>query len=162
MYKIVHLFSLDDGYTYQDRVLAKISTFFMKLLAAVQKNDDKAVDYLAQYAHEDKFTKLGYGEYGPGKGFGSDTFDSLVKAIRTSHAAQSGFINDILDAELYAENVGVDTISDLLGNLIHDVLSDYTVSLLNKLGKEEFLGSTKITYWNEATQEWNERNMPCL
>lgn len=159
MYTIIHKNSKKDGYEYKDRIIKKVKTYFEEVLNAVRNNDSEKLSYLSQYTHEAKYTSLGYSLSGPGKGFGEDKFTFLVSSIRSSQAYNSNLISDILDVELYVDNVGVDIISDLVTNLIHDVLSEYTLKKVNELAMAHKIRYVKMNYWNEQSRKWEIQNL---
>jgi len=122
MYTIIHKNSTDDGYEYKDRIVEKVRIYFEELLKAVREGENERLNYISKHIHEAKYTCLGYSISGPGKGFGEDKFAFLIASMKRSEAYYTGLISDVLDVELYVDNVGVDIISDLVTNLIQDVL----------------------------------------
>ena len=162
MYTIIHTMSKDEGYKFKDRIIEKVRTYFEEVLRAIRNNDTKKVDYLSEHVHEAKYTYLGYSVSGPGKGFGEDKFSILVSSLKRSEAYSTGLISDILDVELYVDKVGVDIISDLVTNLIQDVLSEYTEDKLNELSMADKLRIVKTHYWDEVDREWKYEDMPMV
>lgn len=155
MYTIIHRKLNDEAYEFKDRIIAKIKTYFEEVLKAISEtNDEVRLKYLSKYIHEAKYTNLGFSTTGPGKGFGEDKFNILITSIKNSEAYQSKFINDILDVELYVKNIGVDILSDLITNLIQDVLGEYTEDKLNQLAMADRLRYKKIHYWDEERRMW--------
>lgn len=162
MYTIISMSKNNDGYNYKDKIVKKVSSYFNELLKAIRNNDIKKLNYLSKYIHEAKYTSLGYATTGPGKGFGGDKFKHLVDSLKNSNAFKTGFINDILDVELYVENIGVDMISDLITNLIQDVLSEYTLNKVNSLKMGHVIRNVKTNYWNESIQKWELEDLPTI
>lgn len=155
MYTIIHRKYNDEAYEFKDRIILKIKTYFEEVLKAISDpNDNERLRYLSKYIHEAKYTNLGFSVDGCGKGFGEDKFNVLVNSIKNSAAYKSNFINDILDVELYVKSIGVDMISDLVTNLIQDVLGEYTERKLNDLAMADRLRYNKTHYWDELERIW--------
>ena len=162
MYTIIHKDSKDDGNEYKNRVVEKVRTYFEEVLNAVRSCNNDRLEYLSKYIHEAKYTSLGYSTSGSGKGFGYDKFNFLVDSIKRSEAYNSGLIGDVLDVELYVDNVGVDIISDLITNLIQDILSEYTEKKLNELKMGDKIRNVVTHYWDETSNEWKTKEMPTV
>ncbi|MEL5897806.1 hypothetical protein AAGC94_06960 [Clostridium sporogenes] len=162
MYTIIHRNLKDDGNEYKDRVVEKVRTYFEEVLNAVRSCNNDRLNYLSKYVHEAKYTSLGYSISGPGKGFGEDKFTFLVDSMKKSEAYSSGLISDVLDVELYVDNVGVDIVSDLVTNLIQDVLSEYTEKKLNELKMGDKIRYVVTHYWDETSREWKTKEMPTV
>lgn len=162
MYTILHINKKHEGYEYKDRVINKVRTYFEEVLKAVKTDDKEKIKYLSKNIHEAKYTNLGYSVSGSGKGFGKDKFTFLVDSLRKSDAYNSGTISDILDVELYVDNIGVDIISDLITNLIQDVLSEYTEKKLENLNMSSNITHSNLHYWNEISKSWENKKMPVV
>lgn len=160
IYTILHRNSKDEAYEFKERIINKVRTYFGEILSAIGTTDEeKKLRYLAKYVHEARFTKLGFSIGGSGKGLGYTKFCELITSIKNSEAYNSKKINDILDAELYVKNVGVDIISDLITNLIQDILGEYTEKKLNQLAMADKLRYRKMHYWNEKTRQWAQKEI---
>lgn len=162
IYTILHVNKNDDGYEYKQKIVNKVKTYFDELLSAVQRDDVSKIDYLSKNVHEAKYTGLGFSTSGSGKGFGKDKFNSLVQSIKNSEAYKSGTISDILDVELYVDNIGVDTLSDLVTNLIQDVLSEYTEKKVQNLSKNNHLIYSDLHYWDAESRTWQVKKLPVI
>lgn len=165
MYTIIHLTRSNEGYEFKDRIIEKVRTYFNELLDAIRMSNNEKLEYLSKYIHEAKFTNLGYSKSGgsSGKGFGKAKFENLVRSIKKSEAYKSGTISDILDIELYADKIGPDLISDLITNLIQDVLSEYTEKKVLDLNMgHNLVKYSKMHFWDETTRKWAEREMPVI
>lgn len=154
MYTIIHRNSKDKGYEFKDRVVEKVRTYFEEVLKAIKENDEARLRVLSSHIHEAKYTCLGYSQEGPGKGFGASKFTNLVSSIKKSEAYETGLISDVLDVELYVEQIGVDIISDLVTNLIQDVLSEYTENVANELAMADKLRNVNTHFWDEEKRQW--------
>lgn len=162
MYTIIHRTSKEKGFEFKDRVVEKVRTYFEEVLKAVRTNDNERLKYLSKHVHEAKYTCLGYSVSGPGKGFGDDKFTFLIESMKRSEAFHTGLISDVLDVELYVDNIGVDIISDLVTNLIQDILSEYTENTLNELSMADKIRGVKTHYWNEVKREWTTEELPMV
>lgn len=159
LYTIIHTNSTETAYKYKERILKKVQTYFNELLTAIKTNDEVKIKYLSKHIHEAKYTKLGYSENGYGRGFGEIKVSKLVDAIKNSTAYKTNKINDILDAELYTKNIGVDIISDLITNLIQDVLGEYTEEKLNELVMGDRIRKIDMYFWNEDLKQWQNKKI---
>lgn len=164
MYTIIHITRSSEGYEYKDRIIEKVRTYFEELLDAIRTSNTKKLEHLSKHIHEAKYTNLGYSKSGcsSGKGFGKDKFNTLVRSIQKSEAKKSGTISDILDVELYADKIGVDLVSDLITNLVQDVLSEYTEKILINLNMEHNLSHIDTHFWDENLKKWSKKKMPVI
>lgn len=162
MYTILAVSSKKEGIEYKDRIVEKVSSYFNEVLNAVRLNDEERLKQLSKHIHEARYTRLGYSVSGPGKGFGGDKFSKLIQSMKKSNAFATGVINDILDVELYVDNIGVDIISDLITNLIQDILSEYTEEKLNSLAMAHLIRKIKTHYWDENGSCWAEKELTML
>ena len=162
MYTIIHRTSKEKGFEFKDRVVEKVRTYFEEVLKAIKDNNEEKLRVLSKHIHEAKYTCLGYSTEGPGKGFGASKFTKLVASIKKSEAFETGLISDVLDVELYVEQIGVDIISDLITNLIQDVLSEYTENVVNELAMADKLRNVMTHYWDEEKREWAKAYLPMV
>lgn len=162
MYTIIHRNSKDNGYEFKERIIEKVRTYFEEVLKAVREEKNERLKYLSKHVHEAKYTCLGYSISGPGKGFGVDKFMFLISSMKKSEAYHTGLISDVLDVELYVDNVGVDIISDLVTNLIQDVLSEYTENMLNGLTMGDKIRLVRTHYWDEKLRGWDVKELAML
>ncbi|MDK0863450.1 hypothetical protein P5F16_06930 [Clostridium perfringens] len=162
MYTIIHRNSRDKGYEFKDRIVEKVKTYFEELLKAIKDNDEVRLRLLSRHIHEAQYTSLGYSQEGPGKGFGTNKFAKLVSSIKKSEAFETGLISDVLDVELYIEQIGVDIISDLVTNLIQDVLSEYTENVANELAMADKLRNVNTHFWDEEKRKWIKSDLQMI
>lgn len=162
MYTIIHRNSKDKGYAFKDRVIEKVRAYFEEVLKAIKENDEARLIVLSKHIHEAKYTCLGYSQKGSGKGFGAKKFTNLVSSIKKSEAFETGLISDVLDVELYIEKIGVDIISDLVTNLIQDVLAEYTENVVNELAMAYKLRGVNTHFWDEETRQWIKADLPMI
>ncbi|ELC8386059.1 hypothetical protein QYB55_001190 [Clostridium perfringens] len=71
-------------------------------------------------------------------------------------------ISDVLDVELYIEQIGVDIISDLVTNLIQDVLSEYTENVANELAMADKLRNVNTHFWDEEKRKWIKSDLQMI
>lgn len=160
MYTIIHRNSNNEAYKFKERIINKVRTYFEEILKATEsQNEKERLVYLAKYVHEARYTKLWFSINGPGKGLGNTKFYELITSIKNSEAYSSKRINDILDAELYVKNIGVDIISDLVTNLIQDVLGEYTENKLNQLAMADKLRYKEMHYWDDTNRKWAKKKI---
>lgn len=162
IYTMLHMNRSEEGYEYKQRIIDKVKTYFDQLLEAIRLEDTDKLNYLSKNIHEAEYISLGYSKKGSGKGFGEGKFNTLVNSIRNSEAYTSGTISDILDVELYVKKIGLDILSDLITNLIQDVLSDYTEKKLNSLNMSTHLTYKEIHFWEESSKTWRTQNKPII
>lgn len=104
-------------------------------------------------AHEIHETKLGYGNGRNGKGktpYGMK--DSLTGLYRLANGIPS--ISKIQDLSLLVEDFAEDCMSDLLTNILRQLLSRYTAEQMQKYGKEPS-GTHEIRFWSSETHSWH-------
>lgn len=135
-----------------------IESFFDNFFAAYYEKDEDRKYYLLSHAHERNATKLGYGNGMNGTGNTPegllDKFkylDSLVKKIETIEKAQ--------DLPLFINGFGQDGLSDLLTNILQLLLSDFTISQMEKRGIPSN-GTTTFYAWNRHTDKWEKHTRP--
>ena len=162
LYTIIHLKSNDVGFEFKDRIIKKVDTFFVEILNAIIIGDETKLASLSKYLHEPKYTKLGYSIIGTGSALGEKKFKKLIDSLKSSDAVKTKSIEDILDTELYVKDIGVDIISDLITNLIQDVLGEYTAMVLNSHIKGNEIRYIETHYWDENNKEWAIKEIPML
>ncbi|ELC8368519.1 hypothetical protein QYB79_003050 [Clostridium perfringens] len=162
LYTIIHMRFNTVGYDFKERILKKVQTFFEEILKAIINDDEDKHEYLSNNLHEAKYTKLGYSISGPGKALGKEKYKKLIDSLKSSEAFKTDSIEDILDTELYIKDVGVDIISDLITNLIQDILSEYTEKTLNNLAMGDKIRYINTHYWDENDNKWVNKDLAML
>jgi hypothetical protein len=135
-----------------------IRSFFNEILDALRTENDGRARHLLGHLHEPNETFLGQSDGKPsGRGVGRDKAADLMNALKRSRAFQTGLISDISEAELFIENIGPDTISDLTTNLLRGLLGEYTVEqcALHNFPTQEInsLGPT----WSTTRLDWESK-----
>lgn len=101
--------------------------FFVELLNAIKRSDQKRIAHLVSNFHEPTDTFFGESKGEPnGKGVGQNQSALIVHALSKSVAARSGLLQDLSDAALFIPHIARDKISDLTTNLIRRELVSYT------------------------------------
>lgn len=129
-----------------------IRSFFDELYIAFRNRDNIKKNTLLSHAGEQNGTRLGYGNGYNGKGNTMQgllhTFsplDELLNEIRT--------IDRAIDLPVLLPGFSEDGLSDMLTNIIHDNLNEFTMSQLKKCGLE---GNYDLSYWtwNRNIRKW--------
>lgn len=118
------------------------------------RNDEMGkISDLFAHAHEQNATKLGYGNGRNGKGKTEkglkeswENFGLLIREIST--------INKAIDTPIFVKNFGKDCMSDLLTNILHEPLNEFTAS---QIKKHNLLLATKSKIfwtWSIKEQTW--------
>lgn len=162
LYTIIHIRSNVVGYDVKEKIIKKVQSFFEEILNAIINDDENKHEYLSSNLHEAKYTKLGYSINGPGKALGKEKYKKLITSLKNSEAFKTNSIEDILDTELYIKDIGVDIISDLITNLIQDILSEYTEKTLNDLAMGDKIRYIDTHYWDENSNEWINEKLAML
>lgn len=129
-----------------------IRSFFDELYVAFRNRDNEKKNRLLSHAGEQNGTRLGYGNGYNGKGNTMQgllhTFsplDELLHEIRT--------IDRAIDLPVLLPGFSEDGLSDMLTNIIHDNLNEFTISQLKTCGIE---GNSDLSYWtwNREIRNW--------
>lgn len=129
-----------------------MQSFFDNLFESYIKGDKKRKTELLAHAGEQNATKLGYGNGYNGKGNTANgllnvfiPLERLVNEITT--------INKPQDLPVLIPGFAEDGMSDLLTNVLHLELSDFTALQMKKYGVEEN-GDVSFHTWSKANNEW--------
>lgn len=137
-----------------------IRSFFNEVLDALRDdNDPRAADLLSNL-REPNETFLGQSKGMPsGRGVGQDKANDFAHALRNSRAFNTGLLSDISEAELFINNVGPDTISDLTTNVLRGLLAEYTLEqcVLHGLAVEDV--NTTGPVWSIQNNEWEAQTL---
>lgn len=109
-------------------------------------------------AHEIHDTKLGYGNGRNGKG---KTAEGLNECFYGLQRLANGFptISQIQDLSIFVQDFAEDSMSDLLTNILHRILCEFTQEQMAKYGKEP-AGLHPVRYWNSEYHRWEETSEP--
>lgn len=134
------------------KAMKHIESFMNKLFEAYSAGNLTDMRKLLSHAGEQNATRLGYGNGHNGKGNTADgllivfqPLTNLIKQIRTIGKAE--------DLPLMIPGFAEDGMSDLLTNILHDCLNEFTLEQMKKFGvlsnrEHEFFS------WNLEQQEW--------
>ena len=137
-----------------------VKSFFDNFYNAYRLVDEERKRKLLSYAREQNATRLGYGNGNNGKGNTAngllETFrplEELIKKIAT--------IGKPEDLPVLIPGFAEDGLSDLLTNILHSLLNDYTLEQIGKYGRIPD-GSISFHYWDVITESWKEIEKPSL
>ncbi len=138
--------------------VATIISFFDMFFIAYRNRSQELKRSILSHASEENSTYLGYGY--PGKGNTADglikTFaplDKLIESIPTINVAQ--------DLPVLLAGFAEDGLSDLITNIIHIELNEYTLKQMSRYGKHP-TSITDFYSWNANTQSWQlYTDQPC-
>jgi len=135
-----------------------MSSFFDSFYNVYKINNRPEKIKLLSHAGEQNATRLGYGDGDNGKG---NTAEGLMKKF----SALDSLIDYIPnmskpeDLTIFLPNFAEDGLSDLLTNILHKQLNEFTLSQLNKF---EIIPNAEAPFWtwNNDTRSWEYINMP--
>lgn len=132
----------------------KISSYMNQLIEAYKTNNDTSKKYLLKCAKEPNATKLGYGNGYNGKG---NTVDGLIKDFQPLEKLLDSIstINKIQDLSIFLPGFAEDGMSDLLTNILHKDLSEFTDEQMKKYGIESN-GTISFLYWDDQKCAWSQ------
>lgn len=134
------------------KAAAHIKSYFDKLYEAYDGGKRKEMRQLLSHAGEQNATHLGYGNGDNGKGNTADgllyvfqPLEKLINQIKTVGKAQ--------DLPLLIPGFAEDSMSDLLTNILHECLSDFTLEQMQKYGIQSNGKATFYT-WDLQSEGW--------
>lgn len=109
-------------------------------------------------AHEIHDTRLGYGNGRNGKGKTSDGMrESLSRLCLLANGVPT--ISQIQDVSVFVEDFAEDCMSDLLTNILHRLLCEYTAMQMAFWDKQP-AGFHKVMAWSQASHRWESSEQP--
>lgn len=134
------------------KAMKHINSYFDKLFKAYSTGNRKDMRYLLSHAGEQNATRLGYGNGDNGKGNTADglleifqPLEQLISSIKTIGKAE--------DLPLLIPGFAEDGMSDLLTNILHECLNEFTIEQMHKYSIES--NGTKAFYtWDVHAGEW--------
>lgn len=140
------------GTEWAQKSMSKISSFMNELVESYSNKDEEKKIALLMHAREQNATKFGYGNGFNGKGNTVDgllddfqPLEELVKAIKS--------VNQLQDITVLLPGFAEDGLSDLLTNILHLELSEFTDNQMKKYGIESNR-EVRFTYWNNDDLIW--------
>lgn len=132
----------------------RMTSYFDKLYEAYRNNDYYQKKMLLSHAGEQNGTRLGYGNGRNGKGNTASglieifkPLENLIYEIKTIGKPQ--------DLPLLIPDFAEDGMSDLLTNILHESLNEFTLYQMKKYGINSN-GESTFYSWNENVGQWNE------
>lgn len=109
-------------------------------------------------AHEINATKLGYGNGRNGKG---KTPDGMRESLDGLCGLVNGIpsISRIQDVAVFVRGFAEDCMSDLLTNILHQVLCEFTSEQMALHGKEAS-GMHEVKFWSRVAHKWTTSAQP--
>lgn len=141
-----------------------ISSFFSYMFYLHEDYDKnkKEIGKIFSNCHEINDTKLGYGNGKNGKG---KTKEGLIKYFSNLPKLLDNSIpvNKELDILYFFGGVAEDCISDIITNIIFDILNEFTIEQVKKWGVEELLqDNIEYSYWDSDNKTWLKKARPRL
>lgn len=136
-----------------------IESFFTELYKAYRINDLTMKENLLSHAGEQNSTRLGYGRGDNGKG---NTANGLLKIFRPIETLikKIDTIGVVQDLTIFTPGFAEDGLSDLLTNIIHNELNNFTKEQMNKYGVEPNDIDSFYT-WDLKSKSWILIESPC-
>ena len=138
---------------------AIIQSFFNKFYKAYEQGNQTTKAEILAHAREQNGTRLGYGNGHNGKGNTADgllcvfkPLEQLISDIKTMKKPE--------DLPVLIPDFAEDGLSDMLTNILHDHLNQFTLQQLSKYGINNFV-HIKFWTWNRFTECWEIVDRPC-
>lgn len=128
-----------------------VQSYFDCLFTNLKNNQH---DELFDHAHEQNATKLGYGNGWNGKGKTANGLEETLSKLK-------GLVNSIPtiskgeDIPVLVEGFAEDCMSDLLTNIIHEQLNDFTAQQMKRRGIPSE-GMKTFWTWDMVTNSWHQ------
>lgn len=138
---------------------AIVQSFFNKFFETYEQGDPTEKAKILAHAREQNGTRLGYGNGHNGKGNTAQglicvfkPLEQLILDVRTMHKAE--------DLPVLIPGFAEDGLSDMLTNILHNHLNQFTFQELSKYGIKS---NSKISFstWNRLTDCWEKVDRPC-
>ena len=135
-----------------------ITSFFDELYKAYKENNRKRKKELLLHAREQNATHLGYGSGSNGKGNTAEGLLNLFKPLEKLITKIPTIEKDV-DLVVLLPGFAEDGLSDLLTNILHKHLNDYTLEQMKKYGMNS-IETKKFWSWNQEKAYWEELEKP--
>lgn len=107
---------------------AQVCNFFQAVLDRLRAGDRMGAELLVDVLGEDNRTRLGYSRAKPqGSGLGSEKAGPFLDLLGESDAFKTGRIQDVEELSLLVPGVDCDIVSDMITNVIRNLLVEYTM-----------------------------------
>lgn len=147
-----------DDHPLASRCNRTIQSFFDAFFLAYKNGDRSMKIKLLSHAREQNSTRLGYGL--PGKGNSQEGLDEKFQALSLL-VPQISTMKKAQDLPVLLSGFAEDGLSDLLTNIIHEDLNDYTLEQMQKHGIAPN-GITSFYTWNADICDWARIEAPCF
>ncbi|MFD8246928.1 hypothetical protein [Nocardia sp. NPDC059691] len=137
--------------------ISAIQSFFQEVIDCIKAGDKDKAKSLLSHLSEDNSTRLGYSKRNRGSGVGSKLSEEFFTELSASDAVHSGLISDIEDTALLIEGVGEDRISDVVTNIIRNLLIEYTQAAAAYYGIPLKNSIAVPPYWGANKRQWVSR-----
>lgn len=129
-----------------------MKSYFDCLYEAYETEDKRSKYELFSHVGEQNGTRLGYGAGHNGKGHTADGMLDVLRPLETLiHEIKT--IGVVQDLAILVPGFAEDGMSDLLTNVLHDLLHDFTMEQMKKYGVRSN-GITSYHFWNAEAKEW--------
>ena len=140
-----------------------VQSFFQQVIYLIrggQRNEAKA---LFRHLREPNATCLGLSRNNPqGKGAGPTDASNIFDSLLSSRAVQTGVIQDIEDTVLFVDGFGKDKLSDMVTNIIKNLLIEYTQRQCELHGILLTENINSDYYWDRFLNGWDRRRTNML
>lgn len=120
-----------------------VQSYFDCLFTSLKNDRKNQINKLFSHAHEQNATKFGYGNGRNGKGKTADGLEkSLGKLKELVHVIPT--ISQAEDIPVLVEGFAEDCMSDLLTNILHKQLNEFTAC---QMKKRNILSNNQKTFW---------------
>ncbi len=136
----------------------KIDSFFDGMYTEFRHGDIRKSG-LFNHAGEQNATKLGYGNGFNGKGKTAEGLADSLSGLKLL-AKDIPTISCIQDMSVFVEGVAEDCTSDLITNILHGHLNDFTADQMEKYGCRP-QGEKNIWTFDHVNKEWIQEVRPC-
>lgn len=114
--------------------------------------------HIFDHAHEIHDTKLGYGNGANGKGKTAEGLKDCLNGL-CELANNIPSITRIQDISVFVEDFAEDSMSDLLTNILHKLLCEFTAKQMEIYGKYPS-GFHEVKSWSRASHRWATSTQP--
>lgn len=128
-----------------------VQSFFDCLFANLKNNQFEG---LFTHAHEQNATKLGYGNGKNGKGKTADGLEETLSKLKNL-VNEIPTINKVEDIPVLVEGFAEDCMSDLLTNILHEQLNEFTAQQMKRRGIPAD-GMKTFWTWDRINNTWNQ------
>ncbi|WP_216911859.1 hypothetical protein [Nocardia noduli] len=139
---------------WENACTSAIQSFFQAVLDCIKNGEQNKAKSLLSRLSEDNSTRLGYSSRNRGSGLGLKLAEEFYKELSSSRAVQSGLIADLEDTALLIDNVGEDRISDVVTNIVRNLLAEYTQAAAEYYGIPLKRNVAMHPYWAPSTKKW--------